>query len=195
MRVVGLTGGIGSGKSTVARIFAQLGVPVYDSDKEAKALMGNAPSIQRALRKLFGPQAYTEQGELDRGYIAKQVFEDRKLLEQLNDIVHPAVRNHFKEWAKAQEAPYVIQETALLFENGLTGNYDKIILVTAPKEVRIKRVMERDGAPREAVIARMRHQWEDGPKKAGADYIIENMDLEKTMAKIKELNSALLEFS
>jgi len=195
MKVVGLTGGMGSGKSTVAKMFMELGVPVYDSDKEAKMLMQTSGPSRKAICDLLGAEAYTKAGLLNRGYIAQRVFEDRALLDQLNAIVHPAVRTHFKEWARAQKAPYIIQETALLFENGLTENYDVVILVTAPKEIRIKRVMERDASPREAIVARMRNQWEDGMKKKGSDYIIENVDLQKTKAKIKDINSALLEFS
>jgi dephospho-CoA kinase len=195
MMVVGLTGGIGSGKSTVAREFQRLGVPVYDSDKEAKQLMETSTETRNAIIGLLGRNAYNGKGQLNRGYIAKRVFKDHQLLEQLNAIVHPAVRSHFSKWTTMQDAPYVIQETALLFENDLVWNYDKIILVTAPKEIRIKRVMERDGVSREAVLARMEHQWDDVSKMARSNYIIENVDLEKTKKKISEINSALLEFS
>ena len=136
MIVVGLTGGIGSGKSTVGKFLKDLGVSVYNSDYQAKKLMESSKKIRTEIQALFGEEAYTDK-KLNRAYIAKLVFEDKKLLEKLNNIVHPAVRKHFIKWVKKQNSPYVVQETALLFENKSMDFYDKIVLVMAPVELRI----------------------------------------------------------
>ncbi|MDC6405529.1 MULTISPECIES: dephospho-CoA kinase [Maribacter] len=194
MKIIGLTGGIGSGKTTVAKMFEELGVPIYNSDLEAKKLMHTSKTIRKKLVDLFGETAYQE-GKLNRAYIAQSVFNDPKLLKRLNKIVHPVVRKHFVKWSETQNAPYVIQETALLFENNAQGLYDKVILVTAPTEVRIKRLLERDNATREEILARMNNQLEDSKKLPLADYVIENIDLEKTSAKVDEIHSRILDFS
>ncbi|MFS4468165.1 dephospho-CoA kinase [Maribacter sp. 2210JD10-5] len=193
MRIVGLTGGMGSGKSTVAKIFSNLGVPVYNSDIEAKRLMQSSKKVKKQIVSLLGKDAY-EQNKLNRAYIAQKIFNDKKLLEELNGIVHPAVREHFLAWTKKQSHPYVIQETALIFENGMSDFYDSIILVTAPKEMRIQRIMDRDAATREEITARMENQLEDSEKIALADFVIQNIELSETALKIEEVNNALLEF-
>ena len=123
MMIVGLTGGIGSGKSTVAKMFMELGVPVYDSDAEAKKLMATSPEVKSKIIELLGNEAYSND-VLNRSYIANKVFKDPILLEKLNGIVHPAVREHFLKWVKRKETPYVIQETALIFENDAHDKYD-----------------------------------------------------------------------
>ncbi|ASV31991.1 dephospho-CoA kinase [Maribacter cobaltidurans] len=192
MKIVGLTGGIGSGKTTVAKMFAELGVPVYNSDLEAKKLMHSSKTIRNKLKILFGESAYLD-GKLNRGYIAKSVFNDQDLLKALNGIVHPAVRRHFKKWCKKQDHSYVIQETALLFENRAQDLYDKIILVVAPKEVRIDRLLERDQSTREDILARMENQLEDKEKIPLADFIIKNTNLEKTGERVTEVNRAILD--
>lgn len=191
MMIVGLTGGIGSGKSTVANMFRELDVPVYDSDKEAKLLMSTSQRVKESIIDLLGEEAYSG-GELNRTFIADKVFKDAKLLEQLNGIVHPAVRDHFLQWAKAQESPYVIQETALIFENGAQDKYNYTILVTAPRETRIQRVVDRDRVEEQAVVNRMQNQLEDEKKRVLADFSIENLQLEKTKGKVKELHLKLL---
>lgn len=191
MRVVGLTGGIGSGKSTVARMFRELGVPVYDSDSEAKQLMTSSDKVREAIIDLLGKTAYQGR-ELNRSFVAEKVFKNPELLQKLNAIVHPAVRNHFKEWAKAQNAPYVVQETALIFENGSQDHYDHIILVTAPLDVRLNRVMERDGVGPKAVLERMKNQMDDADKVDLAHFCIENLDLETTKERVKELHTKLM---
>ncbi|WP_127137911.1 dephospho-CoA kinase [Flagellimonas oceanensis] len=191
MMIVGLTGGIGSGKSTVANMFRELGVPVYDSDKEAKLLMSGSQEVKAAITDLLGKEAYSD-GELNRAFIADKVFKDSELLEKLNGIVHPAVRKHFMQWAEARETPYVIQETALIFENNAQNNYDSTILVTAPVETRIKRVVDRDGVEKQAVIDRMQNQLNDGQKLDLADFSLENLELDKTKKKVKELHLKLL---
>lgn len=191
MMIVGLTGGIGSGKSTVAKMFMELEVPVYDSDQEAKKLMSTSKEVKTAIIQLLGDGAYNEEG-LNRSFIAEKVFKDSDLLEKLNGIVHPAVREHFLNWAENQKSPYVIQETALIFENQAQDKYDHTILVTAPKNVRIQRVVQRDGAKEQAVKERMNNQLEDSQKRNLADFSIENLDLDKTKEKVKELHLKLL---
>ncbi|WP_228235781.1 dephospho-CoA kinase [Allomuricauda sp. M10] len=191
MMIVGLTGGIGSGKSTVAKMFEKLGVPVYDSDHEAKLLMVTSLTIKDGVTRLFGEDAYTE-GEINRKYIASKVFKDKELLKQLNAIVHPVVREHFLQWTAQQSAPYVIQETALIFENNAQDKYDFTILVTAPEEARIKRVMTRDSMDKEAILDRMKNQMQDADKIPLAHFCIENVDLKTTKRKVKQLHTKLL---
>ena len=194
MMIVGLTGGIGSGKSTVANFFKELGVPVYDSDAQAKRLMTSSKIIRKKIIALLGKEAYQDKA-INRPFIAKLVFSDKELLEQLNKIVHPAVRKHFLKWSQKQTHPYVVQETALLFENESSDFYDKIILVTAPIKTRVARVMYRDNSSEEQVLARVKNQLEDTVKIALSDHIIENIDLEETRDKVFRLNKALLEYS
>ncbi|MEW2922306.1 dephospho-CoA kinase [Muricauda sp. ANG21] len=194
MKIVGLTGGIGSGKSTVAKMFRQLNVLVYDSDKEAKALMVTSKELRKDITQLLGKEAYKDD-VLNRAFIAEKVFKDPKMLEMLNAIVHPAVRKHFLEWARKKSVPYVIQETALIFENEGQDKYDYTILVTAPEEVRLQRVMERDGATKEQILQRMANQMADKEKIPLADFIVENMELGTTEKKVKELHAKLLALS
>lgn len=192
MLIVGLTGGIGSGKSTVARFFEQLGIPIYLADDKAKALMVNDQQLKAAIIDLLGATAYMEDGRLNRAYIAGEVFNKSELLEKLNSLVHPAVANDFKTWASQQNAPYVIKEAAILFENGNYKAADKNILVTAPVEERIKRVISRDGVSRASVLSRMQHQWPDNQKIPLADYVIENIDLRQTQLQVNSLHEQLI---
>ena len=191
MMIVGLTGGIGSGKSTVAKMFVELGIPVYDSDMEAKELMVASNEVKTAITQLLGEEAYDNYG-LNRPYIANKVFKDPELLEKLNAIVHPAVRKHFLDWVERQESPYVIQETALIFENDAQDKYDYTILVTAPVETRIQRVIERDNVEGQAVVDRMKNQLDDEQKVDLANFSLKNLELDKTRRKVKELHLKLL---
>ena len=191
MKIVGLTGGIGSGKTTVARMFAALGIPVYNSDERAKELMVTSEELVNQIKSLLGEEAYSG-SDLNREYIAGKVFLDKALLNALNDLVHPAVRDDFRNWASIQKTPYVIQEAAILFENGAHEYFDQMILVTAPKMIRLQRIMERDNVSEDHILARMNHQWEDERKIALSDYIIENIDLEKTEATVAEIHAELL---
>lgn len=193
MTIVGLTGGIGSGKSTIAEMFKEKGIPVYDSDIQAKSIMGSAAPVISDIKALLGNGAY-DKGQLQRRFVADKVFKDPALLEKLNAIVHPAVREHFKTWVLAQESPYVIQETALLFEQGMEARYDAVILVTAPLEIRIARVMQRDGVSRKSVTDRIANQWPEVRKIPLADYVIHNLELEKTRSEINTLHSLILDF-
>ncbi|NND61874.1 MAG: dephospho-CoA kinase [Flavobacteriaceae bacterium] len=191
MKIVGLTGGIGSGKSTVAAFFHDLGVPVYIADKEAKALTNRSKIIRKKLIALLGKRAYTKNG-LNRKFVADKIFSDPELLEKVNQIIHPKVGQHFKRWIKKQSAPYCIKEAAILFENGGYRDCDFTVLVTAPKEVRIERVLARDGAEEQDVINRMANQWEDDRKIPLCDFHIENIDLKKTKAVVEQIHTTLL---
>ena len=189
--IVGLTGGIGSGKSTVANLFRELGVPVYDSDKEAKLLMNTSDKIKKALVKLLGKESYID-GKLNRAYISDKVFTNPELLAELNAIVHPQVKTHFKAWCAQQNYKYLIQESALIFENKSQNNYDKIILVTAPLEIRVARVVKRDNSSKDAVLQRVNNQLLDSEKIDFSDFIIENIDIKSTTESIKKVHDQLL---
>lgn len=191
MIIVGLTGGIGSGKTTVAKMFKKLGIPVYDSDKEAKKLMNKSKEIRLKITALFGKKAY-KKGKLNRKFIAEAVFADKGLLSKLNAIVHPAVKSHFYDWVKKQTAPYVIQETALIFENGMEDRFDKVVLVTAPQELRIERVMSRDEVSKNEVLARIANQLHDSHKKKKSDFVIENTDLTATRKQVETIHQELI---
>lgn len=191
MIVVGLTGGIGSGKTTVANFFVELGVPVYNSDKEAKKLMTSSKQVKKAVIELLGKQAYKNK-KLNKKYISEQIFNDQSLLIKINGIVHPAVEKDFLAWANKQKAPYVIQETALIFENKKQDFYDFIILVTAPIKLRLERVKVRDGASEKEVLNRLKNQLDDDDKIPFSDYVLENIKLSKTKLKVEEIHNALL---
>jgi dephospho-CoA kinase len=190
--IVGLTGGIGSGKTTVAKFFVELGVPVYNSDKEAKKLMKSSKKVKKAIIELLGENAYKGK-RLNKIYISDKIFKNKSLLTELNSIVHPAVRKHFLRWTKRQDSPYVIQETAIIFENSGQDFYDKIILVTAPEEERIQRVMARSGISKNAILARLKNQWLDIKKEPLSDYVIVNLKLTKTKIKVEEVHNAILD--
>lgn len=192
--IVGLTGGIGSGKSTVANFFKELGIPVYDSDREAKLLMEDAPEIRKAVTKLFGAASY-DQERLNKKHISGIVFQNAKKLKKLNAIVHPAVRQHFLKWTSEQDTPYVVQETALIFENDSQENYDAIILVTSPEEVRIQRVSDRDGVGADSVRQRIDNQLSDQKKIPLSDFIIENTSLKDTQLAVRKIHKQLLKQS
>ncbi|WP_317129246.1 dephospho-CoA kinase [Maribacter algarum] len=191
--IVGLTGGIGSGKTTVANFFKELGVPIYNSDKEARKLMRTSKKVKNAIIELLGEEAFTGK-KLNKTLISDKIFNNKKLLQKLNSIVHPAVRAHFVKWEKKQDAPYVIQETALIFENKSQDFYDKIILVVALEAQRIQRVSERDGISEEQVQNRLMNQLEDVEKIPFADYVIENTNLSKTKKEVNRVNKALLDY-
>ncbi|MDN3643656.1 dephospho-CoA kinase [Lutimonas halocynthiae] len=191
MRIVGLTGGIGSGKSTVARMFERLGVPVYYSDVKAKHLMNTSDDIRKGLIDVFGPKSF-ENGELNRSYIASLVFNNEAKLKKLNSIVHPEVKRNFKKWISKQSASYVIEENPLIFENNSQHDFDLIITVTAPKKIRIQRVMERDGLSENEVLARVKNQLEDELKINGSDFVITNESLNATKTQVDRINEAIM---
>lgn len=194
MKIVGLTGGIGSGKSTVARFFVELGVPVYNSDEAAKRLMVASKSVKKAIIELLGKKAYQDK-KLNKTYISGKIFSDTTLLEKMNAIVHPAVKKDFLNWASKQNAPYVVQETALIFENKNQDFYDLVILVTAPIDKRLERVMNRDGVSEKEVWDRLNNQLDDDEKIPFSDYVLENIELTETRSKAKEIHGAILKNS
>lgn len=172
MKTIGLTGGIGSGKSTVAKLFKELGVAVYIADDEAKKLMLRN-EIKQKIKNLLGEDAYIETN-INRKWIASKVFKNSTLLEKLNNIVHPAVAQHFSEWQKKQKGLYVIKEAAILFENEGYKKCDQTILVKTDKSIRLQRVLKRDDTNIEAIEARMNNQWSDSKKEKLADIVISN---------------------
>ncbi|MGV6831326.1 MAG: dephospho-CoA kinase [bacterium] len=195
MKIVGLTGGIGSGKTTVANLFSELKVPIYIADKEAKALMNRSKVIRRKLIQLFGKKAYKGQ-ELNRPYLAEQIFNDKNLLQQMNAIVHPKVASHFKRWMKKQTAPYCIKEVAILFENGSYVNCDKIITVIAPLETRISRVLQRDQTTTDKIEAIIKNQWQDEERIKLSDYVISNDDeLQHLKSQVNEIHQKLMVYT
>ncbi|MBJ6369025.1 dephospho-CoA kinase [Snuella sedimenti] len=191
MIVVGLTGGIGSGKTTVAKQFEALGVPVYIADKEAKKLMRTSKIIKRKLIQLFGESAYIDRN-LNKSFIADTIFNDATYLKRMNAIIHPKVAQHFKRWIAKQNAAYVIKEVAILFENDGYKQCDYIITVTAPKTLRIKRLLKRDDTTLEKIEAIMRNQWPDEKKVKHSHYVINNIDLAETKKQVHQINRDIL---
>ena len=184
---VGLCGGIGSGKSTVCRLFRSLGVSVYIADDRAKQLMVSSPELIAAITEAFGAECYTD-GSLNRSYLAAQVFSDNSKLKLLNSIVHPAVCRDFVVWAEAQSGEYVVVESAILFESGLDKVVDISVAVVVDSSTAIERAMARDGASREAIEARMAVQMSANQLTALADYTIDNTTLEALEAQVVNLD-------
>lgn len=172
---VGLTGGIGSGKSVVARMFKTLGIPVYDADSATRKLYFADPDLRRQLILAFGEALYANE-RFDSAQLAKIVFHDPEKLQQLNQIVHPAAIKEAERWMNAQQAPYLVKEAALIFESGSQRDLDLVIGVTAPMELRIKRVMQRDGLSRDDILIRMKRQIDEPIKMRLCDYVIINDD-------------------
>jgi len=192
MKIIGLTGGIGSGKTTVAKVFSELGIAVYIADDEAKALMNRSKVIKRKLIALFGDKAYSRDS-LNRSFLANKIFNDQGLLDKMNAIVHPKVAQHFKRWVKKQKSPYVLKESAILFESGTDVNCDFTILVVAPLDIRIKRVVDRDETSSEKVKAIINKQWSDKEKILKADFIIHNDSLSNMRNQVYEIHNKLTE--
>ena len=190
MMVVGLTGGIGSGKSTIAKEFATLGISVFNSDEQAKALIANNAQVKERIIAAFGEEAY-QNGEYNRAYIAQIVFNNPKKLAILNGIVHPALAKYFKQWTKKQTSPYVLKEAAILFESGSYKDCNYIITVTAPEQLRIARVMARDHCTEAQVRTRMAQQWSDTQRIALSNAVIENVDLESAKEQVKRIHFQL----
>ena len=193
-KIIGLTGGIGSGKSKAAAYFSELGIPCYIADDRAKELMTSSMTIQQAIINEFGAESYIN-GNLNRPFLASIVFKDTVLLATLNAIVHPAVASDFRSWLLEQNSIYVIKEAAILFENGGAKLCDQVILVTAPKEIRVQRVIDRDKCTKEDVLEKMSKQWSDAKKKPLADYIIENIEWKETSKQIEVLHQKLNQIS
>ncbi|MBR5865137.1 MAG: dephospho-CoA kinase [Alistipes sp.] len=190
MYKVGLTGGIGSGKSTVAELLNIRGVAIYDSDSRAKELMNGNEALREALIAAFGAECYTDAG-LNRAWLAERVFGNKAELERLNAIVHPAVMRDFAAWAEAQEGDYVVLESAILLEAGLEEHVDVVVAVMAPKDIRLERAMQRDGASREQIEERMRNQMSDDERTDRAKYAVVNIDIEELEEDVEQLHRRL----
>ena len=170
---IGITGGIGSGKSVVASLLALSGVPVYIADEESKWLTNNSPVIREKLTALFDPEIYTNEG-LNKKLLASHIFNNPEQLQQVNQIIHPEVNRHFSAWVERQTSPLCAIESAILFESGFNRIVDTTLMVYAPMEVRIKRALERDVVSREEVIRRIESQLPDEVKKEKSDYVVFN---------------------
>ena len=190
-KIIGITGGIGSGKSKVAGYFSELGIPCYTADDRAKYLMNTDAALKESIVHHFGSECYMD-NTLNRSYIADIIFKDKTALAKLNALVHPVVGQDFLNWVEKQNTPYVIKEAAILFESGGAKSCDSIILVTAPKKIRIERVLARDNTTVEAIKDRMSKQWSDSQKTPLADYHIENIVWEETVLKIDAIYEKLM---
>jgi dephospho-CoA kinase len=185
-KIIGLTGGIGTGKTMVAEYFKSLGIPVYIADKEARQLM-TSDNIINALSNEFGKEIL-ENGILNREKLAQLVFNDSKKLQKLNSIVHPEVKKHFDNWVeKHKNYSFIVKEAAILFESGSYKYCDTIITVTAPLETRLQRVMKRDKTDRESVLKRIENQWTDEQRIAKSNYVIHNLSVESTKKQVDEI--------
>lgn len=190
---VGVTGGIGSGKTLVCNVLEKLGIPVYKADLEARRLMAEDQVLMGQIVELFGEEAYID-GALNRSYLAEKVFGDREQLERLNGLVHPAVRKDYHHWVDDQKGvPYVVEEAAILFESGASRWMDLVVMVYAPEALRISRVMDRDGVEEETVRKRMAQQMGEEDKRAKADLVIVNDEQERLLPQILKIHQQILE--
>ena len=191
MLKIGITGGIGSGKSTVAKVFETLGIPVYYADGAAKKLMNEHESLKAALIKTFGSETYMN-GELNKDFLSTKVFNDAEQLKMLNAIVHPIVIQDGEEWMAQQTTPYAIKEAAIFFETGSAAGLDYMIGVYAPQDLRILRVINRDGVSRNNVLARMEKQLDESIKMKLCDFVITNNDQQMVLPQVLSLNEKLI---
>jgi len=189
--VVGVTGGIGSGKTTIVRAFESLGIPAYIADERAKELMNSDKALIDKITSNFGDKAY-KNGMLNPAYLAEIVFADRTALEKLNNLVHPVVRNDFKSWLGRQTSKFVVYESALIIELAQEAQFDYIILVTAPLEQRIERVVKRNNTSKEDVLKRIKNQMPDEEKAKKADFIINNLDNTDFSKKISSIYAKIV---
>ncbi len=192
MNIVGLTGGIGSGKTTVAKVFKTLNIPVYNSDIEAKKLMNSNSKIKKQLISEFGNNVYVN-NILNKKYLANIIFNNKQKLEIVNSIVHPVVKEHFKKWASLQTSPYVIKENAILFESGMQKDVNSIITVISPIEIRIQRVINRDNTTYKDVNARIKNQISDEEKIKKSDFVIINDDKQLIIPQILAIHNKIIE--
>lgn len=186
-KIIGLTGGIGSGKSTVAKYIASKGIPVYIADEEAKNIM-NQEEVISEISSIFSENVLNDLNKLDRKKIASIVFNDSNKLKELNAIIHPKVKRHFKDWLERhKDYPFIIKEVAILFETGGDKECDEVILVTAPKKLRIQRTILRDNIDEKSVRERIKNQFSDEIKKKSSKFIINNIKLEDTFKEIDKI--------
>lgn len=191
---LGVTGGIGSGKTSVCRVFNILGVPVFSADEEAKTVMETDESVRSKVNVIAGREMYSG-GSLDRAELARLIFNDEKLLQKINNAVHPVIFENFTRWVKLQSADYVILEAAILFESRATSLVDRIVTVITPLEERIERIIRRNNLTRQQVLERVRNQFEDEVKIKGSDYVIDNSENEMIIPVIIKIHNEMLTLS
>jgi dephospho-CoA kinase len=193
MLKAGLTGGIGSGKSTVGKVFSALGIPIYQADVAAKRLYNTDSNLRNEMKALFGEYLYYTDGTIDRQKLAEIIFSDRKSLEQVNRLVHPAVQRDFLEYVASlpDDTPYVIHEAAILFEAGMKDMFDVVVNVCTPEEVRIKRILVREATTKKAIKQRIAAQWHDDVKVRLSDYNIMNDDKDLILPQILLIHEQL----
>ena len=189
-KVIGLTGGIGAGKSYIASLFEQKGISVYDSDSEAKKLM-NQPEVIQQVRQLFGNEV-VENNSVNRKKLAAIVFNQPEKLKKLNQLIHPLVKQHFEDWKSKQTTPFVLKESAILLESGAYTSCDFIITVEAPEALRIQRVVQRDGVTPEEVLARIQNQWTSEQRIAQSDFMIHNTETQNVQEQVNQIFEQLL---
>lgn len=189
---IGLTGNMGSGKTFVAEIFRSLGIPVFFADQEARKLFGHV-KIKNQIRELFGNDIFEREGDINRTRLAEIVFKDTELLAKLNHVIHPVVIEEYKIWLEQfTDVPYALYEAAILYESGHYSDMDRIICVTSPEEVRINRVVNRDGLSPEDVKARMAHQWDESRKAKLADFVIFNDEDKDVRLQVKNIHDQIM---
>ena len=191
MKLIGITGGIGSGKSTIAKVFMSIGYPVYNSDTRAKELINSNEKLINSIKLSFGDDLYNSQG-LDRKKMASIVFNNPEKLELLNFIIHPTVGKDFEKWIDLQNTSFILKEAAILFETGIYKSLHKTILVSAPQETRIERVIKRDNTNQEEVLSRMNNQWSEEKKTELADYVIDNSGNKLVIPQVLEIIKQIL---
>ena len=192
MNTIGLTGGIGSGKSIVAKIFMHLGVPVFNADEQAKSAYLN-PNIIQQVKLMFGQESFLNSGEANKKFIAEKVFHNKELLQQLNGIIHPFVAAKFSDWEKEHEDfNYGLKEAAIFFESGLNERIKDAIVVTAPASLRISRVQQRDGVSDKDVLARMQNQWSEEKLISLASFVIVNDDYHLIIPQVLKIHDRLI---
>jgi dephospho-CoA kinase len=195
MKRIGITGGIGSGKSVATRLFAMLGVPVYDADTAARRLMEGHSGLKQEIAGRFGSDVYSQDGKLDRTKLAQQVFGDESALEELNRMVHPRVMEDYERWNMSHsEADYTLREAAILYESGTWRDLDLVILVDAPEALRLKRTIQRDNRSEAEVRSIMSRQWSTEKKRALADHIIENDERHAMIPQVLRIDAAIRKY-
>ena len=193
MTTVGLTGGIGSGKTTIANLFAtEFAIPIYIADTKAKELIAQDTHLQQEIKALLGEDAFVE-GKYNTAFVASIVFSTPEKLQALNQLIHPYVQQDFARWRKEQHSPYVIKESAILFESGSYKDCDYIITVTAPLEERIRRVMLRDKIDRKTVEKRIKNQWNDENRIKLSTFVVDNRDFGRNLDKIQTIHCKIME--
>jgi dephospho-CoA kinase len=191
---IGITGGIGSGKSTICKIFKQIGIPIYDADFRAKWIMSNDTALKKAISDNFGWDAYTRKNELNREYLAKVIFNNEEKLDLLNSIVHPAVKNDYEQWTiEHRDKPYSLKEAALLFESKSYLSLHKVIVVTCPIETRIERIAKRDHVKREDILKRIQNQSTDRQRIEKSDWVIQNDGVNSLIEQVMAIHKQILD--